>query len=213
MANSKKTLWLLLLLALIIGGFFIYKTLFPGGPDLTPVPNPIRDRATTSKNIDESNLPNNLMKNAYFGDLHVHTSLSFDAYIGGTVATPSDAYRFAKGEAINIFGTPIKLKRPLDFAGISDHAEFIGEFYTAQTKGAKGYYAIVPQTLRKAAGDAEAGLKLFERMRSTKTKHIMNLVNLPLWQAMNGLLLKRAHIYTGMYFSEIWSYLITQLVP
>lgn len=169
MAKNKKTLWLLLLLILIIGGFFIYKTLFPGGPDLTPVPNPIRDRATTSKGIDESNLPSNPHKNAYFGDLHVHTSLSFDAYIGGTVATPSDAYKFAKGEAINIFGTSTKLKRPLDFAGISDHAEFIGEFYTAQTKGAAGYYAMVPQVLRKAAGDEEEGLKLFERMRSTKT--------------------------------------------
>jgi hypothetical protein len=39
-------------------------------------------------------------RNAYFGDVHVPTSNSFDAYIFGVRATPDDAYRFAKGEAI-----------------------------------------------------------------------------------------------------------------
>ena len=33
-------------------------------------------------------------KNAYFGDLHVHTANSFDAYTFGTISTPADAYRF-----------------------------------------------------------------------------------------------------------------------
>jgi predicted metal-dependent phosphoesterase TrpH len=39
-------------------------------------------------------------RNAYFGDLHVHTQLSFDAYIFNVRRSPDDAYRFAKGEAI-----------------------------------------------------------------------------------------------------------------
>ena len=39
----------------------------------------------------------NALRNAYFGDLHVHTDYSFDAYAFGTVATPYDAYRYAKG--------------------------------------------------------------------------------------------------------------------
>lgn len=166
MAKRKKTIWLILLLAIIIGGFFIYKTLFPDGPDLTPVPNPIRDRATTSLNIDEASLPKNTLKNAYFGDLHVHTSLSFDAYIGGTVSTPSDAYRFAKGEELEIFGKKVALKRPLDFAGVSDHSEFIGEFYTAQTSGESGHYAMMAQVLRGAANDEEKSAALFQRMRN-----------------------------------------------
>ena len=39
-------------------------------------------------------------RNVYFGDLHVHTKHSFDAYIFGTTATPDDAYDFAKGGSI-----------------------------------------------------------------------------------------------------------------
>ena len=39
-------------------------------------------------------------RNAYFGDLHVHTTLSFDASAFGTTASPADAYRYAQGEAI-----------------------------------------------------------------------------------------------------------------
>lgn len=35
----------------------------------------------------------NALRSAYFGDLHVHTGYSFDAYAFGTVATPYDAYR------------------------------------------------------------------------------------------------------------------------
>ncbi len=170
MGKSKTKIGLISLLILIIGfvGYFIYKTLFPGGPNLAPVPNPIRDRATTSKDIDESNIVNNPLKNAYFGDLHIHTSLSFDAYIGGTLTTPSDAYRFAKGTELDIFGKKVALKRPLDFAGVSDHAEYIGEFYTTQIAGEKGYYALMAQVLRGAANDEQKSEALFQRIRAQK---------------------------------------------
>ena len=66
-------------------------------------------------------------KNAYFGDLHVHTSNSFDAYTFGTIANPEDAYKFAQGEAIpHPTGYEIQLKRPLDFYAVTDHAVFLG---------------------------------------------------------------------------------------
>lgn len=44
--------------------------------------------------------PPNPERLAFFGDLHVHTVYSFDAYAFGTLSTPHDAYRFARGEAI-----------------------------------------------------------------------------------------------------------------
>ncbi len=67
-------------------------------------------------------------KNAYYGDLHVHTKNSFDAFIVGTRTTADDAYRFAQGEAIdNGDGKTIQLSGPaLDFYGVSDHGEYMG---------------------------------------------------------------------------------------
>ncbi|MCS5575513.1 MAG: DUF3604 domain-containing protein, partial [Pseudomonadales bacterium] len=69
----------------------------------------------------------NSNRNAYFGDLHVHTTYSFDAYAFGTLATPYDAYRFAQGEAIkHPAGFNLQLREPLDFYGVTDHAMFMG---------------------------------------------------------------------------------------
>ena len=69
----------------------------------------------------------NATRNAYFGDLHVHTNYSFDAFAFGTVASPFDAYRFAQGEAIkHPAGFDIQLRAPLDFYAVTDHAMFLG---------------------------------------------------------------------------------------
>ena len=66
-------------------------------------------------------------RRAFFGDLHVHTTYSFDAYAMGTLATPHDAYRFAKGEAIeHAAGFELQLEQPLDFYAVTDHAMFLG---------------------------------------------------------------------------------------
>jgi len=66
-------------------------------------------------------------RQALFGDLHIHTRYSFDAFAFGTLATPSDAYRFAKGEAIrHPAGFEMQLPAPLDFYGVTDHAMFMG---------------------------------------------------------------------------------------
>ena len=64
---------------------------------------------------------------ALFGDLHVHTENSFDAFAFGSLATPADAYRYAAGEAItHPSGFDIQLDRPLDFYAVTDHAMLMG---------------------------------------------------------------------------------------
>lgn len=69
----------------------------------------------------------NESKNAYFGDLHIHTSWSFDAFIYNTRTNPDDAYLFGKGEGIkHSVMDQIQLKRPLDFMAVTDHAEYMG---------------------------------------------------------------------------------------
>ncbi len=68
-------------------------------------------------------------RNAYFGDLHIHTRFSFDAFTFGTRATPDDAYRYARGEAIkHPAGFDIQLDRPLDFYAVTDHARYLGRW-------------------------------------------------------------------------------------
>jgi len=75
-------------------------------------------------------------RKAYFGDLHVHTTYSFDGYAFGTLATPYDAYRFAKGEAIaNPAGFKMQLSRPMDFYAVTDHAMFLGLVKAAADTG------------------------------------------------------------------------------
>lgn len=69
----------------------------------------------------------NADRNAYFGDLHVHTGYSFDAYVFGNTTLPADAYRYARGEALNHpSGYSIQLQQPLDFYAVTDHAMFMG---------------------------------------------------------------------------------------
>lgn len=81
----------------------------------------------------DDSLKNNLLpspnpdKNAYFGDLHIHTSNSFDAYTFGTLSNPELAYKYAQGESIlHPTGYDIKLRRPLDFYAVTDHGVFLG---------------------------------------------------------------------------------------
>ena len=77
-------------------------------------------------------------KNAYFGDLHVHTQNSFDAYSFGTISTPAHAYRYAQGQAIvHPTGYQIQLSRPLDFYAVTDHAMFLGLLVEAADTSSK----------------------------------------------------------------------------
>ena len=67
-------------------------------------------------------------RNAYFGETHIHTSWSFDAYVFGNMkAGPEDAYKFAMGQPIeHPAGYEVKITRPLDFMAVTDHAEYVG---------------------------------------------------------------------------------------
>ncbi len=87
----------------------------------------------------ESAIPTHPMKEAYFGEQHIHTAYSLDAFIGGTRLTPFEAYRFAQGDEVEDNGIKHKLDRPLDWVAITDHAEFLGEMYSTFTEGAPGH--------------------------------------------------------------------------
>jgi hypothetical protein len=92
-------------------------------PSLTPPANPAHSTLPTP-----SAAPFNENRQVLFGDLHIHTGLSTDAYVLGVRSEPNDVYRFAKGEVIDHgAGYPIQISRPLDFAAVTDHAEYMGQ--------------------------------------------------------------------------------------
>lgn len=71
----------------------------------------------------------NPLRDAYYGDLHLHTSYSLDAYFAGTdVVDPEKAYRFARGDAVGYLHQSIRRREPLDFMAVTDHAEYLGIF-------------------------------------------------------------------------------------
>ncbi len=94
----------------------------------TPIPAPAGYRAAPAE------------RQVYFGELHLHTTMSFDAWTFGTKTTPDQAYKFARGEQVMVSPTqlateqgrtsdvPVPAQRawPLDFAAVTDHSEYLG---------------------------------------------------------------------------------------
>lgn len=79
-------------------------------------------------------------RRAFFGELHLHTAMSFDAWTFGTKLGPDDAYTFASGGTVMVpayqlqrqqgidLTQPVPARRawPLDFAAVTDHSEYLG---------------------------------------------------------------------------------------
>ena len=87
------------------------------------------------------------LRKPLFGDLHVHTSYSFDAYISSMRRDPWDAYSYAKGEPIILPDADgeqvvsVRLPRPLDFTAVTDHGEYLGPIdICTQDAGKLGYW-------------------------------------------------------------------------
>ena len=86
-------------------------------------------------------------RRAWFGDLHVHTAWSMDARSRGMLGNAEDAYRFARGETIGLGPfdeqrrgqRSVHLSAALDFAAVTDHAEWIGEIFVCTQPGSPAY--------------------------------------------------------------------------
>jgi hypothetical protein len=119
------------------------------GTDSGPVSDPTAREACTDRQP---------LRQLLWGDLHVHTALSFDAWVYDVRLKPDDAYAFARGQTVMLppldaegqGTTAVALSRPLDFAAVTDHAEYFGEVYACVTEGQLGYDSEICTGYREA---------------------------------------------------------------
>jgi Protein of unknown function (DUF3604) len=124
-----------------------------------PLPAAAKDPAPSFKRTEQRAPCRDFdpLRRPLFGETHSHTTYSFDAISIGTVDRPRDAYRYAKGDAIYVVdssGNPTicaQQPRPVDFAAITDHAEFFGELKICSTEGTPGYDSPQCKLFRKSA--------------------------------------------------------------
>lgn len=125
-------------------------------------------------------------RNAYFGDLHIHTRSSFDAYIFNVRRNADDAYRFAKGETVKHPGgfDMTIAGGPLDFYAVTDHAEYLGILPAMDTPGtklselprAKDMFSTDPDKITAAFQGVGASVRSGEPIEGMNDQTIMNSV-------------------------------------
>ena len=132
------------------------------GRPSTPPAETTTPGAVRSSTTGAAPAPNPL-RNVYFGDLHLHTRNSFDAYIFNVRATPDDAYAYAKGGTIkHAMGFDLHLNHgPLDFLAVTDHAEYLGVLPAIDTPGSE--YSKVPYAKELFATDRAGVIAAFRR--------------------------------------------------
>ena len=115
-------------------------------------------------------------RRAFFGELHLHTTMSFDAWTFGTKVTPDQAYKFARGETVMVpafqvnreqgksAAAPVPARRawPLDFTAVTDHSEYLGAMTQLDVPGSA--FSQTPIAKQVGGGGQRAFLRAGEAL-------------------------------------------------
>ena len=134
------------------------------------VSEPARATSADAQVASPPAVASNPDRDAYFGAVHVHTSLSFDAFTNGTRTTPEDAYRWARGEEITSsgHGAPMRIQTPLDFYMVADHAEMLGVF--RQMQNPDSAVSKLPIAERVLSDDPNIAMQAFAEILRDKSE-------------------------------------------
>ncbi len=168
----------------LFAGSCIPNRLGPANQEWQPAAADARSSSASARDERTACAHRDPLRQAFFGDLHVHTGRSFDAWIRDLRTTPDDAYRFASGDPIGV--TPldaegrsqrsIQLERPLDFAAVTDHSEWLAETSLCATPGSPVYGEKRCQQFR---GERGGLMSLFFDEDTTKIMGIVSLGGRP----------------------------------
>jgi len=114
-------------------------------------------------------------RRAFFGELHLHTAMSLDAWTFGTRLLPDAAYKFARGQTVMVPAEQVAIEQglhatgdvparrawPLDFAAVTDHAEYLGAMN--QLADPNSAFSKSP-TGQKLTSAGRGGFMMVERM-------------------------------------------------
>lgn len=100
----------------------------------------------------------NALKNVYFGEQHLHTTNSPDAFVIGVRQTWDQAYQWAMGKEVKLStsGQTIKKSTPYDFVAITDHAEYFGILPSLVDKNDPLYQTDLAKQIRDPNADPQS---------------------------------------------------------
>ncbi len=122
----------------------------------------------------------------FWGDTHLHTTNSPDAYLFGVRLSPDDAFDFAKGKRVTAtHGLPVRLERPLDFLVVSDHAEYLGlvpRLFAGDKKVTETEYGASLYESAQRDGQMEAAMRLVVDLANNREEMKLPGLAVSIWE-------------------------------